>query len=432
MRYIVLGAGLSGLAAIRYLQQKNSDVVLFDDNTERLAVTHPLLTSKKPTISANDTLVLSPGIPSQHPLVREGVKRGAEIYSEIDLGLRDYGGRVVAITGTNGKSSVTMMLDCILKGMGMSSAVAGNIGVPVTTVLMQGIPDILLLELSSFQLEHTNLLVPQVAVCTNFAPDHLARHCSLDAYFAFKSKVFATLAPDGIGITDHVVYQRLPPLARTIVVVTTEQSGEEENFFRLDGPNVYQLGVRMCDLSRLPRKNKHDTCNALMATMAAAHLTGESVKELVPYLESYHGLPHRLQLLGYISGQALIDDSKATNLHATRAALEAQTKPVLLILGGDRKEETFMPLVSYRTIIASVITFGRSGQEIYNQLKDYFKIENYKNLSAVVMRLKHTPPETPVLFSPACATGDEFQDFGERGDFLRTGLAGVLTPAKKK
>ena len=431
MRYIVLGAGLSGLAAARYLQQKNADMVLFDDNAKKLAPTHPQSTNKRPTLSANDVLVLSPGIPARHPLVMEGKGRGVKIYSEIDLGLKDYRGMVVAITGTNGKSSVTTMLDCILKGLGLSSAVAGNIGTPVTKVLMQKVPDILLLELSSFQLEHTELLSPQVAVWTNFAPDHLARHCSLAAYFAIKNKVFTTLVSGGLGITDHAVYRRLPSLAQIIAVVTTEPGKKGENFFRLDGLDVYKDDTHICDFRRLSRQDKHDTCNALMATLAAAHLTRKLVTELVPYLESYRGLPHRLQLLGYVAGHEFIDDSKATNLHATLAALEAQTKPVLLILGGSKKEETFLPLVSFRSKIAAVITFGHSGQEICTQLKDYFAVENYENLAAVATRLRRTPPKSSVLFSPACATDDEFRDFKARGKFLRTKLEDILIPTKE-
>lgn len=426
--YIVLGAGISGRAATRWLLQRAARVLLYDDDASCLAAVpaQPNLTATsvaaqvQQTLPHSRALVVSPGVRNEHPLLVAARERGVNICSEVELGLQAYRGRIAAVTGTNGKSTVAALLHHLLQQLPHTSALCGNIGTAVTEVLLSTpAPELLVVELSSFQLEHTQLPELEVAIFTNFTPSHLARHGNAATYFAMKQRIFAALAQDGCGICDAQVYQRLTAVPDRLLVVGETADSTPQNFFRLSGTRVLRAAELICDCQPLPSHAPHDVCNAAMALLAAQQLSGVAPAQLVSHLRSWRGLPYRLQLRGYLDGQAVINDSKATNLDSTLAALHAQTQPVLLILGG---EEKLAPLLAQRSKLAAVLVFGEAGAALAAQLQTCCEVMQFVDLAAVLQWLQRHRLRTPLLFSPACVSKPEFANFSQRGEFFDTAL----------
>lgn len=422
--HIVFGAGISGLAATRWLLRQDKDVLLHDEDAQQLTsaerrVRHARLQVTAQPAQAQQSLarcaelIVSPGIDRTHPLLAAARAQGVGVCSEVELGLRAYRGKIAAVTGTNGKSTVCAMLHHILQHLSLPSALGGNIGTAVTEVLLPPAPPParLVVELSSFQLEHTRLPTLAVAIITNFTPAHLARHGDTATYFALKQKLFTALAADGLAICDTSVYAELAPPPPNLCVI------EAGKIAAGTGALAEQLSRAYRSLPALP---PHDRCNALMALSAAQQLSGETLPQLVPHLNSWQGLPYRLQLVGHLDGQAVINDSKATDIAATLAALRAQTEPVLLIFGGTAEEAP--QLLSQRHKIAGMLAFGAPCQELTAQLCAHFSVQQHTDLAAVLARLQHIDLRVPLLFSPACVSQPEFVNFAGRGKFFTDAL----------
>ena len=419
--HIVFGAGLSGLAATRWLLQQGKAVLLYDEDAQQLsapaaqALAHAhlqvtaQLSEVQHALPHCAELVVSPGVACTHPLLAAAKAQGVNICSEVELGLRAYQGKIAAVTGTNGKSTVCAMLHHILQQLQLPSALGGNIGTAVTAVLLPSspVPELLVVELSSFQLEHTQLPALDVAIFTNFTPSHLARHGNMDTYFALKQKLFKALAPEGLAICDTSVRDKLTTLPANLFVV------EEKNLAQKFLP----------DDKIFSKYNQHDRCNAMMALLAAQKLSGLDLPQLLPHLSSWRGLPYRLQLSGYLDGQAVINDSKATDIAATLAALHAQNKPVLLVFGGTAAEA--QQLLSQRKKIAGILAFGIHNRELHAQLHKHFQVQPYTDLAALLAQLQHTRLAAPLLFSPACVSKPEFANFEVRGEFFNKKLASL-------
>ena len=417
--YIVFGAGISGLAACRWLLQQDKAVLLYDEDTQQLSTpavqalahTHLQVTAQftevQRALSHCAELVVSPGIACTHPLLVAAKAQRVNLCSEVELGLRTYQGKIAAVTGTNGKSTVCAMLHHILTQLQLPSALGGNIGTAVTEVLLPANPmlELLVVELSSFQLEHTQLPALDVAIFTNFTPSHLARHGNMDTYFALKQKLFTSLAPDGLAICDAKVRDKLKTLPANLFVVNPNNPAQ-----------------KILPTNKIFNKyNQHDKYNATMALLAAQKLSGLDLAQLLPHLSSWRGLPYRLQLSGYLDGQAVINDSKATDIAATQAALQAQSKPVLLIFGGTAAEA--QQLLPQRDKIAGILAFGTHNKELHAQLHKHFQVQSHTDLAALLTQLQHTRLATPLLFSPACISKPEFANFEMRGEFFNKQLA---------
>ncbi len=411
--YIVFGAGISGRAATRWLLHHDKEVLLYDENAAQLTAATPSAPSQAGlhlTAHANRVhralshcleLIVSPGVDRSHPLLAAARAQGVRICSEVELGLRTYRGKIAAVTGTNGKSTVCAMLQHILQRLSLPSALGGNIGTAVTEVLLptRPPPPRLVVELSSFQLEHTQLPALDVAIFTNFTPSHLARHGSIAAYFAAKQKLFTALTARGLAICDTSVHAKLTTLPPNLCVVREDALTAVEKF---PGDGV-----------ALSINSPHDRRNAVMALLAAQRLSGLPLLQLVPHLRTWQGLPYRLQLVGHLDGQAVINDSKATDIAATLAALQAQTEPVLLIFGGT--VEASQQLLTQRPKIAGLLVFGAARQELHARLHTHFHVQQYPDLAALLARLQRVNLRVPLLFSPACVSQPEFANFAVRG-----------------
>ncbi len=373
MRALVYGLARSGRATAARLD----DAVVVDrslDNEDDLSL-----------LDGIDVLVKSPGVPGDRPLVRAARERQIPVWSEVELGYRmlaPAGTRFVGVTGTNGKSTTTALLGAVFEAAGRDVAVAGNIGVPLTSIERA---DWVICELSSFQLEDVHEFACDVAVLLNLEPDHLDRYTSFEAYRDAKLRIFerarAKVVPRGLGL-----------------------DGDE---FSADDALPAEPLMR----------GVHNRENAAAAT-AAARAAGIGDDAIAEALRAFPGVPHRLELVGERDGIRYVNDSKATNVAAALRGLAAYgAEPVHVILGGSPKGEDFSPLAA--ALGANVRSVHLIGAEA-ERLAEVVDGERDGTLEAAVAhaeRLAH--PGDVILLSPACASFDQFDDFEQRGDAFR-------------
>jgi len=333
-----------------------------------------------------DVVVKSPGVPAEAPLVAAARERGIPVWSEVELGYRLLpGARFVGVTGTNGKTTTTELLGAIFRAAGRDVAVAGNVGTPLTSVRSA---EWVVCELSSFQLEDVHELACDVAVLLNLEPDHLDRHGSFEAYRDAKLRVFersrAQVVPRGLG---------LPGIE-----------------FSADDPLPAEPLLR----------GAHNRENAAAAT-AAARAAGIAEEHIAAALQTFPGVPHRLELVGERNGVRFVNDSKATNVAAALRALAAYSgEPVHLILGGSPKGEDFAPLAdAIGANIRSVHLIGAEAARLGEVIDGY---PDGDLATAVSHAARLAEPGDVVLLSPACASYDQFENFEQRGDTFRAAV----------
>lgn len=427
-RWLVIGAGVSGLGAARFLA-KRGDLVRV---SERSRLTPEKADAfLKASVELKDgghelshldgitDVVVSPGLPPSHPLLVEARHRRLPVISEIDLALKAYvrpGRHVVAVTGTNGKSTTCAMIGHLLEKCGKSVVVGGNFGDPPTGMLADGRePDYLVLELSSYQLEQSDEVAPSVAVFTSFSFDHLARHGSLGGYLAAKWRVFAkmpqgalALVPDGL-----LALSRKEGLAdpKGLVVVKPDATWP----FAKYGLNEV-----------------HNQLNASFAALTVQHLLAKPALELLPLLADFRGLPHRCELVGHLgpngSGASVVNDSKSTNVESTLVALQSQPKPVILMMGGQGKGEPYAPILAEKAKIAALVTFGATGATIAAELQGQLPTHAFATLKEALTSIGTLIDKyrCGILFSPGCASFDEFENYSHRGEVFKAAMAAHL------
>jgi UDP-N-acetylmuramoylalanine--D-glutamate ligase len=380
VRTLVYGLARSGRSAAERLR----DPVLVD---RALGNEHDLS-----LLDGVDTLVKSPGVPGDAPLVAAARARGIPVWSEVELGYRllaPSGTRFVGVTGTNGKTTTTELLGAIFRASGRDVAVAGNVGTPLTSVREA---DWVVCELSSFQLEDVDTFACEVAVLLNLEPDHLDRHGSFDAYLAAKLRIFerarVKVVPRGLGL-DGIEF------------------GAEDELPA--EPSI---------------RGAHNRENAAAAT-AAARAAGIGDDAIAEALTTFPGVPHRLELVAERDGVRYVNDSKATNVAAARRALAAYAdEPVHLILGGSSKNEDFGPLAAdVGPNVRAVHLIGEEAERLH-ALVDGDVDGTLERAVAHAAALAQ--PGDVVLLSPACASYDQFANFEERGEAFR---ALVTSPA---
>jgi UDP-N-acetylmuramoylalanine--D-glutamate ligase len=448
MRWLVIGAGVSGLGAAKLLRKKGEIVRLSDSNKlqpkaaaifKNLGVElcdggHELSHLKDVT-----AVVISPGLPPNHPLLVAAKAKNLPVLSEIDLALKEFSGTLIAVTGTNGKSTTCAMLGYMLEKAGKSVSVGANFGDPPSAILAENrMRDYFVAELSSYQLEMSSLVAPRVAIFTSFSHDHLSRHGSLAGYLAAKWRVFEHMPSNGLAVLPEAVYlaakkARLPQVSTNILLhypsEDRRKSSEIPGYFIADGVVHYDQ-VAPIDLKNSPLKitDWQNQVNAGFATAAAAYLLGCSYSDAALWLGGFKGLPHRCELVGYIQGNPVINDSKSTNVESTLAALTGQKKPVLLLMGGKGKEEAYAPLLAVKSKIRALVSFGASGNDIANALAGSLEIHRFLTLKDALGKVPKLQKDfsSPILFSPGCASFDEFDNFEHRGNFFKSQMLPFL------
>ena len=376
-----------------------------------------------------ELLAVSPGVPVRHPAAAEARRRGIPVLSELEVAWRlleeeaEGENRWIAVTGTNGKSTVSTWIAEILRRDGRDVALAGNIGTALSTFCASRRPRFFVVEVSSFQLEAIERFHAHVAVVTNITPDHLDRHGSLAGYTAAKARIFENQRGDDVAVVndDDAGSAGLRPPARRIGFSTVH--AVEGGFWAGAGALWSGIGAaprRLCEVSKVALPGLHNLENALAAA-AAAELAGASAESVRSGLTRFAGLPHRTELVAVSDGVAWVDDSKGTNPDAVVKSLAGYPDGrVVLILGGSEKGSDFSILagpVARKTRM--VLTIGQSAEKIERALSGVAVrraggMEQAVDLAAAVAR-----PGDTVLLSPACASFDQYRNFEERGDHFR-------------
>ena len=426
---VVLGAGLSGTAAALLLKSNGADVTVLDsaDETKLLKSTIDNLRANGVRVitgaaadqsrDSYDLVVLSPGIDPDSRLAQNFASQKTEMIGELELGWQFCEPPVIAVTGTNGKTTTTELIAQMLNACGQRTIACGNIGKPLTQVVRdQSKFDVLTVEVSSFQLETIKSFRPTIAVWLNFAPDHLDRYSSVSEYRAAKLRIFDNQTADDVAVVN--ASENIPQISgqRVTFSAYTDQAD-----FRLSGNTIYFQNRSVLPLAEAKLRGSHNIEN-LMATLATGRARGLSFEEMVPPLCRYEPQPHRCEFVRTVSGVDYVNDSKATNLDAVEKALLAQTKPVVLIAGGKDKGFDFRPLQSrVKEKARAAILIGEMAERIRRDWVEATRCELARSLPDAVERAHAiAQPGEVVLFSPGTSSFDMFKSYADRGDQFRS------------
>jgi UDP-N-acetylmuramoylalanine--D-glutamate ligase len=353
------------------------------------------------------TVVKSPGVPQEAPVVQAARARGLEVTGELELAWRLMPGtRFVAVTGTNGKTTTVELLGAMLR-----AAVAGNVGTPLS-LLVEDAPPLVVCEVSSFQLEDASQFAPDVAVLINLGEDHLDRHGSVEAYHAAKMRVFANQAGDDVAVVPLALEARVPGS------VTFGGPGADLAHV---GDRLDWHGEPLIEVAEIRLRGAHNLENA-MAAAAAALVSGAAAEEVRSGLQTFAGVPHRLEEVAERDGVLYVNDSKATNVDAARVGIEAfEPGTVHAILGGSLKGGGFVGLrdaLSSRARGAYLI--GEAAERLAADLDGAVALTRGGDLATAVAQARAAArPGDVILLSPACASYDQFEDYEERGEMFR-------------
>jgi UDP-N-acetylmuramoylalanine--D-glutamate ligase len=438
----VIGLGRSGAAASLLLRAMRAEVYASDRGVGeameetaaalRAAGVHVQLGAHDlERIAKAKLAVVSPGVPPEAPPLAAARAAGVPIVSEVEIGLRGLGGsQYIAVTGTNGKTTVTAMIAHLLRSLRLDAEEAGNIGTPLCEIpLREQGPTWLALELSSFQLHDTPSLSPAVAVLTNLAPDHLDRYPSLEAYYADKDLLFRNAQPHSTRVVngdDAEVMRRtaqVPGVARVFSVRRPDADAGYDPATRELFLARYPLMTR----AELPLLGPHNVANALAAALAVWEgapqvRTPAGLAGIAEGLRTFRAPAHRLEQLGEHAGVLWVNDSKATNVGAARVAIEAMDRPTVLLLGGRHKGEPYTNLLpALQGRVKAVVAYGESEALIVSELGAHVPVERGgSSFSEVIARARALArPGDAILLAPACSSYDMFTNYEARGAAFR-------------
>lgn len=430
-KFLVAGMSRSGCAAGRFLLERGASVGMFDD-VESAAVQRameelagmgavPLRREELSAAAENfDVLVLSPGIPIDHELPVTFRKRGRRIIGEAELGCRYLRSPMVAVTGTNGKTTTVTMLDEIFRAAGLRSFPCGNIGVPVTSCIERGYGEIAVAEISSFQLETLSSILPHVAVITNIAEDHLDRHYSMENYIFLKSKLLRNMRESEFAVLnyDDPVVRGMAKDARCPVRWFSARERTDGAFYS-EGA-LYFENEKVMDAAELSLKGMHNVYNAL-AAVCAAGLMGVPAAAMAQALSSMRGVRHRIEKIAERGGVTFIDDSKGTNAGATMTAIDSMDADTVLLLGGKDKGEDYGLLFEKirGSRVVHCVLYGENRFKLLNAAVrcNESRITLCADLEiAVRVAAMMAKAGQCVLLSPASSSLDAFSGYEERGD----------------
>ena len=440
----VLGLARSGLAAARLALRRGARVYASDGGdtpAARAAAEEIRAAGGEAEIGRHDVgklaecsrIVLSPGIPPGAAILREPALESEAIIAELEFAFEQLDAPVIAVTGTNGKTTTTALITHLLKACGYDAAVGGNIGTALSEVaLSDPQPQVVAVEVSSFQLGRTRRFAPAIGVLTNLAPDHLDWYPTVEEYYADKARLFRNATPE-----TRWVLNGEDDAARSL---PGDASGERY-YFRIAGPlldgerggylsadrwltlRLTEEGEeeRLAPAGALRILGPHNVANAL-AALIAIRLFGAPSAGLAEALRSFPALPHRMEPVGEHDGVLWVNDSKATNISSTQVALRSIDRPTILLLGGRHKGEPYANLeAEVRERVRGVIAFGEAAELVERDLAGLCPVErvegSFEDVVRTAGRLAH--PGDAVLLSPACSSYDMFSSYEERGERFR-------------
>lgn len=426
---VVLGAGRSGRAAAALALREGADVHAHDaaDSISGMpegTVLHPSACEEKGRATRCDLLIVSPGIDTYGPVVAAYAAGAGEVVGETEFACRYYKGRIIGITGTNGKTTTTELVERILNAGGYSAAACGNYGVPLSEVVLRSpMPTALALELSSFQLETISILRPEVSIWLNFAPDHMDRYPTVEAYFHAKFRIFENQTESDTAVVR--AGENLPPIRPRRVTFSSEDPSAD---WFSDGRRILRCGEVVLDLEASTRmRGLHNAENA-MAAIAACEAIGIPPEVAGRALDGYAPPLHRCELVRTLDGVEYLNDSKATNLHALESALRSQTRPVVLIAGGKDKGLDYSPVVPLLAKKAlAVVTYGQIAAALAATFSAAVPAEQVTTLAEAVAAARRLAPRgSVVLLSPGTSSFDQFSGYEQRGDVFRQTVLHLL------
>jgi UDP-N-acetylmuramoylalanine--D-glutamate ligase len=437
--FLVVGLARSGQAAARLLAGRGETVRGVDSggpkDTGRLSdvgVEVFLESDGLALLEGTRTVVKSPGVPREAPVIAAALERGIDVVGELELAWRALPNRFLAVTGTNGKTTTVELLGHVYRGAGEPVAVAGNVGTPLSELVGQVEPDATVVcEASSFQLEDTSFFAPECAVFLNLAPDHLDRHGDLESYRAAKLRVFANQGNDDVAVYNaddpELAGIDLGGCARRLAFCAGP--GPDCEVALAEGTIFYD-GEPFLAVAELGLFGEHNVDNAMAAAAAALAmgLDREAVRE---GLRSFAGVPHRLEQVAEIGGVRFVNDSKATNVASAVVGIRAFEGGVHLILGGSEKGEPFAPLLDpVRERCAAAYLTGATAERLAAELAPAaaagVPLHRCEDLEDAVRRAAAAAaPGEVVLLSPACASFDAFESFERRGERFRAIVEGL-------
>jgi len=433
-RVLVVGLGKSGLAAARFLKTLGARVTVSDARPATLiaelselldqgfmveAGSHGLLTFRR-----QDLIVVSPGVPMSTPELKQVRAMGAHIIGELELGFEYLKGEVVAVTGSNGKTTTTSLIGEILKAAGRATLVGGNIGRPVTAMVEESTAESWsVLEVSSFQLETVEMFRPRIALVLNITPDHLDRHGTFEVYAGLKARIteFQTAEDFLVLNGEDKETQMIAAKTKAQVYWFSGRRPMKQGAF-VHGESILFVpreGAKpepVMPVAEISLAGAHNVENVL-AAVCAAKLAGVESETIRAAVRDFKAVEHRLEFVREVGGVRYYNDSKATNVDATMKAVEAFAGGIHLILGGKDKGSDYRvlePLLRER--VKTVITIGSAAEKIEHQLDGVVKIERAETLQrAVAYAHEVAAAGDTVLLAPACASFDQFENYEQRG-----------------
>jgi len=437
-KIVILGLALSGAAAAKLAVRQGADVFV-SDNQDTLALQGTLTDLKALSIPGElgqhsdqiydaDLWIISPGIAQDSELVQKAQSNDIPIVSEIEFSSWFTEAPILAITGSNGKTTTAHLLAEMIQTDDLHGALAGNVGIPFAEMVLEdlGNPDpkrVWVLEISSFQMEFIEHFKPYIAIFLNITPDHLNRYPSMKEYIAAKMKMWSRQTAE-----DFIVYNADDTILVEEIAESTSRKiafglgHHSEAIFQPNRTKIYtEEHATLIEMNQLALPGKHNLANALAAA-TAAHLMGVPNKSIAATMSQFSGVPHRLEPIAEINGVTYINDSKATNLDAVQVALESFTQPIILLLGGLDKGGDFRSLLPHtHNNLKEVIAFGQAKELILTALRDAVRSTSVMDLKeALELAQNCSQPGDVVLLSPGCASFDQFENFEERGDHFRS------------
>lgn len=424
MKAVVMGMGVTGRAVADALLARGHDVVAFDDRpsdavhtwaaTQNLSVITPGADEVPAALASADVAIPAPGLPDTHSFFADAASAGVDIVSEFDLAAEWDARPCVAVTGTDGKTTVVNLIDQMLTASGVASAMVGNTDTPWVTAIDNASTDVFVVEASSFRLAHSRRFAPQVAVWLNFGPDHLDAHRTLDDYEAAKASIFEHVPSDGLVIAnrdDATVARYAAAVTHTLV----ETFGLDEGTHGVADGNLVVGGEPLLRIEDLVRSLPHDQANALAAS-AAALAIGATREGVATALRNFEGLEHRVEFVLEHDGVRWFNDSKATTPHASEAGLSGFDS-VVLLAGGRNKGLSFDGLASQGDRLRHVVALGESADLIVEVFDGIAATTTATSMSEAIEQADAAAqPGDVVLLSPACASFDWYRNYGARGD----------------
>ena len=438
-RVTVIGLGISGLEAAKLADYHGARVFASDSSSNEMINAHAMDLLHKHHIPSEtgiqsekiydaDLWIVSPGVSKNNDIVLKAIKKGIPIVGEIEFASWFTDSRIIAITGSNGKTTTAHMLSEMCQNKNINGVMAGNMGLPFSERVLNEIltPDknrLYILEVSSFQMEFTKHFSPDFAIYTNISQDHLDRHNTMKEYIQVKMELIKNLKKKGYVIYNRDDVELHKGLKNNLSQKQSFSTVREDTLFFLDNDKIMGPSKTiLANVNDIRVKGEHNLEN-LFAAATCSHLIGIQENHISTVIKNFQGVEHRLEHVKFINNVEYINDSKATNIQSVMVAIESFSKPIVLILGGYNKDADFRLLLPHikSNDVRGIVSYGDAGGQINAALGDAVRSVQVTDLSSAVKKAHAlATPGDIVLLSPGCASFDQFPNFEARGNFYKS------------